>query len=142
MSAQPTLDLRVTIDRVRVRTAALSDARPRPVLLTGYLDGRAGVPLHEHGIVIRELRIDVEAVLDAAAARRLGHRVASDLVAQLGELQDQRQARILAKPASCGPIYIETLLLQLRGEPELHPPSHQIAAALMGEVEQRVSHGR
>jgi hypothetical protein len=138
----PALDLRVTIDRIRVRTAALSDTRPRPVFVTGYLDGRTGGPLHDHRIAIHELRIDVEAQLDASAARRLGNQVARDLIAQLALIQVQREAQILDKPASCGPIYIETLLVHLRGEPAGHPPSHQIATALMDNVEGRISHGR
>jgi len=137
----PALDLRVTIDRIRVRTAAPSDTSPRPVFVTGYLDGRTGAPLHDHRIAIHELRIDVEAQLDASAARSLGHQVAKDLIAQLAVLQDQREAQILDKPASCGPIYIETLLVQLRGEPAAYPPSQQIATALMDSVEGRVSDG-
>jgi len=137
VSRPPALDLRVTIDRVHVRTAAPGDTRPRPTFVSGYLGGGAGAPLHDHRIVIHELRIDVEAVLDAAAARSLGSQVASELAGQLAELQDRRAARI-HKSASCRPIYIETLYLHLRGEPARHPATRQISAALMNAFDERV----
>lgn len=141
MSQTQDLDLRVTIQRVRVRSSAPADRRPPPVFVTGYLGPNIGAPLHDHGIVIRELRIDVEAALDAPAARSLGKQVAWDLAGQLAALQDQRRLYITRKPSSGGPIHVETLRVHLRGEVARHPPSHQISAALMTAFEERVRNG-
>lgn len=135
------LDLSVAIERVRVRTCALADHRPAPIFVAGYLGASAGAPLHVHRIVIRELRIDVEAALDASAARGLGRDVAADLAGRLAELQAQRRPRLADTPSAGGPIEIETLCVHLRGEVARHPPSREIAAALTHAFEDRVRHG-
>jgi hypothetical protein len=137
VTRRPALDLRVTIDRVHVRAGAPTDTRPPPVV-AGYLGPHTGAPLHDHRIVIRELRIDIEAALDAALARSLGQQVARDLAGRLAELQDQRRPRITGTPSSGGPIHVETLRVHLWGEPARHPPSHQISAALMNAFEERI----
>lgn len=135
------LDLGVTIERVRVRCSAPADHRRPPLSLTGYLDGRAGAPLHDHRIVVRELRIDVEAQLDASRARSLGKAVAGDLADRLAALQTRRQPSITRAPATGGPIHVALLCVHLRGEPARHPPSREISAALIAPIEGRLRHG-
>lgn len=132
------LDLCVAIERVHVRTGAIADHRPPTVLVAGYLGASPGAVPHDHRIVIRELRIDVEAELDPPAARRLGKQVAWDLAGRLAELQDQRRPYVADTPAAGGPIHVETLRLHLRGEVARHPSPQQIAAALMSAFEARV----
>lgn len=127
------LDLRVTIERVRVRTA-VHDASPGPAFVTGR--GRStGAAPGDHRIVIHELRIEVEAELDKTRARELGKQVAWGLADQLAGRQRDRAAS-----AAGGPIHIETLRLYLRGEPARHPSSHEICAALMTAFEQGIRH--
>jgi hypothetical protein len=135
------LDLGVTIERVRVRCGASGDGRPSPLSMTGYLDGRAGAPLHDHRIVVRELRIDVEAQLDASRARSLGKAVAGDLADRLAALQTERQPSITRTPTTGGPIHVALLRVHLWGEPARHPTSHAICAALMAPLEERLRHG-
>jgi hypothetical protein len=132
------VDLRVTIERVRVHTGA-RDVAPGPAFVTGH-GGSAGAAPGDHRIVIHQLCIDVEAELDEARARSLGKQVASDLADQLAALQAERLPRITASPDTGGPIHIETLRLYLRGEPARHPSSREICAALMTAFEQRVRH--
>jgi hypothetical protein len=129
------LDLRVTIERVRVRTGVL-EASPRPAFAAG---GTAAAAPGNHRIVIHELCIDVEAEIDATRARALGKDVARDLAGKLAELQDERRPD-RADAQAPGPIHVETLRLYLRGDPERHPSSHEICAALMTAFEQRVLH--
>ena len=135
------LDLGVTIERVRVRCCAPADRRRPALSLTGYLDGRAGAPLHDHRIVVRELRIDVEAQLDASHARSLGKAVAGDLADRLAALQTRRQPSITRTPATGGPIHVGLLCVHLWGEPARHPPSRDISAALIAPIEERLRHG-
>src|SRR4029077_15887956 len=97
------LDLRVTIERVHVRAGVRADHRPAPAFVAGYLGAIAGAPLHDHRIVIRELRIDVEAELDPSGARRLGKQVAWELAGRLAELQDARRPRITGGLSAGGP---------------------------------------
>jgi hypothetical protein len=130
-----TLDLGVTIEHVRVRTAAL-ETGPAPVFVAGYGGAYAGARPGDHRIVIHELCIEIEAALDASDAHGLARQLASELAARLAELQDQRQSRASA-PAT-GPIHVETLRLRLRGERSRHPPSQQICAALMTALQQGV----
>jgi hypothetical protein len=130
----PAIDLGITIERVRVRTRAPADDRPPPVLVAGYLGASAGAPPHDHRIVIRELRIDVEAELDAAGARILGNQVAHDLAGHLAELQAHRP-RIAG---DAGPIHVETVRVRLWGHVALHPSSQHIAAALIDAFEEEV----
>ncbi|HEY6180489.1 MAG TPA: hypothetical protein VIX73_38870 [Kofleriaceae bacterium] len=133
----PVLDLRIAIDRIHVCCGALAVRPAPPPLVTGRLGGGAGARPGDHRIVIRELRIDVEAELDATAARRLGNDVARELAARLAALQDRRQpGRSHARAA--GPIQVETLRVHLWGEAARHPPSPQIAEALMTALEERV----
>jgi hypothetical protein len=136
----PTLDLGVTIERVRVRAGAVIDHGPAPVFVAGYLGPYAGAPPHDHRIVVHELCIEVEAELDASGAHGLGKQLAWDLVGRLAALQDRRRPRIERRKAG-GPIRVETLRLYLRGEISLHPPSDQICTALMTAVEERVRDG-
>jgi hypothetical protein len=138
---RPPLDLRVAIERVHVRAGVLDEPASRPGLVTGYLGGRTGAPLHDHRIVIRELHIDVEATLDGAAAHRLGKDVAWELAGRLAGLQERRWPRIAGTPSAGGPIFVETLRVHLWGDPERHPPAHQISAALMNAFEERVLDG-
>lgn len=132
------LDLRVTIERVHVRAGAPPDLRQPPAFVAGYLGAYAGAPPHDHRIVIRELRIDVEAELDALRARHLGKQLAWALAGRLAELQDRRRPHIARTPSAGGPIQVETLRVHLRGEIARHPPDDQISAALMNAFEQRV----
>jgi hypothetical protein len=129
------VDLRVTIQRVRVRTGVLG-AAAGPAFVAGH-GGHAGAAPGDHRIVIHELCIDIEAELDEARARDLGKQVAWDLADQLAELQEQRRPHIAAS-GSGGPIHVETLRLYLRGEPARHPSSHEACAALRTALEQRV----
>jgi hypothetical protein len=132
------LDLRVTIERVRVRTGVHAVASG-PAFVTGR--GRsAGAAPGDHRIAIHELRIDVEAELDETSARSLGKQVAWGLVERLAERQHERLSRLTASPDAGGPIHIETLRLYLRGEPARHPSSHEICAALMTAFEQGTRH--
>lgn len=128
-----TLDLGVTIEHVRVRTAAL-ETGPAPVFVAGYGGTYTGARPGDHRIVIHELCIEIEAALDASDAHGLARQLASELAARLAELQDQRRA---TAPAT-GPIHVETLRLRLRGERSRHPPSQQICAALMTAFQQGV----
>ena len=135
------LDLGVTIERVRVRCSARADRRLPALTLTGYLDGRAGAPLHDHRIVVRELRIDVEAALDASRARGLGEAIATDLADRLAALQTRRQPSIARAPATGGPIHVGLLCVHLWGELARHPPRGDISAALIAPIEERLHHG-
>lgn len=134
------LDLGVTIERVRVRCRAPAERRQPPLSLVGYLDGRTGAPLHDHRIVVRELRIDIEAALDASRARSLGKAVAAELADQLAALQARRQPSIAHAPATGGPIRVASLCVHLWGEPDRHPPSRDISAALIAPLEERLRH--
>ncbi|HEX3765603.1 MAG TPA: hypothetical protein VHW23_43205 [Kofleriaceae bacterium] len=135
------LDLRVTIERVHVRCRATAERRRPPLSLVGYLDGRAGAPPHDHRIVVRELRIDVEATLDASRARSLGKAVAAELADQLATLQAERTPSIVDAPATGGPIHVALLCVYLWGEPARHPPSRDICTALIAPLEERIRHG-
>src|SRR5437764_1112515 len=84
------LDLRVAIDRIHVCCGMLTARPAPPPLLTGRLASSASPPPGDHRIVIRALQIDVEADLDASAARRLGNDVARELASRLAALQDRR----------------------------------------------------
>ena len=141
------LDLRVSIDRVRVRTGAPPDTRAAPAFIAGYLGAHAGAPPHDHRIVIRELRLDVEAALDAPAARQLGKQVATALVERLAAHQRCRlPAAAAASPAGAaaapralgGPIRVEVLRVRLWGERTRHPAPQQIADAAMTAFEAEV----
>lgn len=134
------LDLGIAIERVRVRCNAPVDRRRSPVSITGYLDGRNGAPLHDHRIVVRELRIDVEAALDAHRARSLGKAVASELADRLAALQTERRPSIARARTTGGPIHVALLRVHLWGDPARHPPSHAICAALMTPLEERLRH--
>lgn len=103
------LDPGVTIERVRVRCRAHADHRRSPLFMTGHLDGRAGALRHDHRIVIRELRIDVEALLGASRARSLGKAIAGELADRLAALQARRQPGITRTPATGGPIRVALL---------------------------------
>jgi len=135
------LDLGVTIERVRVRCGAPVDRSRSPLSITGYLDGRNGAPLHDHRIVVRELRIDVEAALDAPRARGLGQAVASELAARLAALQTAREPSISLSRTTGGPIHVALLRVHLWGAPARHPASREICAALMAPLEERLRHG-
>jgi len=134
------LDLRVSIDRVRVRTGAPPDTRAAPAFIAGYLGAHAGAPPHDHRIVIRELRLDVEAALDAPAARQLGKQVATALVERLAAHQRCRlpAAAAAAPRALGGPIRVEVLRVRLWGERTRHPAPQQIADAAMTAFEAEV----
>jgi len=135
------LDLGVTIERVRVRCGAPVDRSRSPLSITGYLDGRHGAPLHDHRIVVRELRIDVEAALDAPRARSLGEAVARELSDRLAALQTEREPSIARARTTGGPIHVARLRVHLWGEPARHPASREICAALMVPLEERLRHG-
>jgi hypothetical protein len=137
------LDLRVSIDRVRVRTGSPPDTRAAPAFIAGYLGTQAGAPPHDHRIVIRELRLDVEAALDAPAARQLGKQVATALVERLAAHQRCRLPAVTAAaPAPArtlgGPIRVEVLRVRLWGERTHHPAPPQIADAAMTAFEAKV----
>jgi len=133
----PVLDLRIAIDRIHVSCGALVARPAPPPLITGRLGPITGAPPGDHRIVIRELQIDVEDDLDAAAARRLGSDVARELAGRLAELQHRRRPGA-PDARTAGPIHIETLRVHLWGETARHPPSPQIAAALFAALEERV----
>jgi hypothetical protein len=132
------LDLRVTIERVRVRTR-VHDVASGPAFVTGH-SGSAGAAPGDHRIVIHELRIDVEAELGETSARSLGKEVAWALADQLAERQRARLSQLAASPDTGGPIHVETLRLYLRGEPARHPSNHEICAALMTAFERGIRH--
>jgi hypothetical protein len=138
--SQP-LDLGVTIERVRVRPGTPAGNRPRRVFVTGFLTTPTAPAPHDHHIVVHELRIDIEATLDASRARGLATQVAWELANQLADLQAERYPRIAGQHAAGGPIRVETLHLHLRGELARHPPSHHISTALMTAFQERVGDG-
>ncbi|WP_437729247.1 hypothetical protein [Sorangium sp. So ce861] len=128
------LDLGVVIDRVRVvvrprEAAAAPAAPPRP----------APAQADDHRIVVRELRIETEAALDAFDARRLGDRVARALGERLAEVQERRLAGLLSGRSRGGPVRIGALRVRLRGDAAERPSPRAVAEALASAVERRVA---
>lgn len=140
----PPLDLRVTIERVRVCAGAPPDTRAAPAFVAGYLGGQAGAHPCDHRIVIHELRLDVEAALDAATARQLGRKVASELGDRLAAHQRARLRATLAAGTPAmpspdgGPIRVEAIRVRLWGDRMHHPAAPQIADAAMTALEAKV----
>jgi hypothetical protein len=137
------LDLRVSIDRVRVRAGSPPDTRPAPAFVVGYGGRPPGASPHDHRIVIRELRLDVEATLDASTARHLGKQVASELVDRLAAHQRARLRQASNAPAAApraigGPICVETVHVRLWGDRSHQLAAPQIADAAMTAFEAKV----
>ena len=133
-----TLQLGVSLGRVRVRTHAAVDRLPRTVSLVGYVNGRPAAARGDHRLTIDELRLDIEAGLDDARARDLGRSVARDLATRLVALQTERYAHIVEHAAAGGPIHVASLHLRLCGEATAHPLAEQLASTLATALAERV----